>query len=206
MAFAPRASALHVQMRRSSGVTVGLTFSAMVPKPPCSSPIQNPSRPSSKPNDRVKSSSAARQGTSRSTNGRVLRIERRAVEIHLPRHRPVVGLAFPVVRRRKQADARRVAGDDRVGSDALHRVVAVAQVFAQLVGDERLPVDVVGVGEDRAQAARLDLIPRRNLRYQASFSCVDRAVLLLQPRAEARHGVRAEAELRVGRCRWGWPS
>jgi hypothetical protein len=43
--FAPRAMALQVQMRRSASVTGGLTFTAIVPKPPCSSPIQKPWRP-----------------------------------------------------------------------------------------------------------------------------------------------------------------
>ena len=67
MALAPRARALHVQTRRSSGVTVGLTFCAIVPKPPCSSPIQNPRPPFANPNERAKSSSAPRHATSRST-------------------------------------------------------------------------------------------------------------------------------------------
>ena len=91
---------------------------------------------------------------------RMLRIERGAVEIHLPRHRPVVRLSFPVVRRGEQAHARGMAGDDGRGRDRLDRLVAVLQIFTELVDDEGLPVDVVGVGEDRAHPARLDLVPR----------------------------------------------
>ena len=60
----------------------------------------------------------------------VLRIETRAVKIHLPRHRPIVALAFPMIRRREESHTRRVTGDDRLRRHALHGEPAIAQVFA----------------------------------------------------------------------------
>ena len=136
--------------------------------------------------------------------GRVLRVEGRPVVVDLGRHRPVVRLALPVVRGREEPHARGVARRHAVRGAALRRLVPRAQVLAELVGDELLPVDVVGVREDRAEPVRLDLLPRRVAAVPRRVERVERAVLLRQPQAKARHGAPAEAELRardVGRVR-----
>ena len=128
---------------------------------------------------------------------RVLRIKRGPVEVHLSGHRPVVGLSLPVVRRREQSDPCRMARDDRRRRHLFDCLVAVVQVLAELVGDERLPVDVVGVGEDRAHAAWLDLVPVAEPPVPRLIEFLERAVLHLKPATEAANRVRAKAELGV---------
>ena len=103
-----------------------------------------------------------------------------------------------MVGRREQSDSRGVAGDDRLGRDVLDREVAVAQILAELIGDERFPVDVVGIRQDGAHAARLDLTPGVVGAIPGRIERFDTAIFLLQPAAKFADCILAEAEFRIG--------
>src|SRR5216117_874753 len=84
-----------------------------------------------------------------------------------------------------------------VRATGAYRSVPRGEIVGQAVGDERFPVEIVRVAQDRTEARRFDIGPGRELAVPGAVERGERAILAPKPRAKRRLRRPAVAELRV---------
>ena len=117
-----------------------------------------------------------------------------AVVVDRSRHLAIVGSPAPDGFAEQAGDGR-VAGDNTPRHHRLPRPRFHLQVLGQLVGDVVFPIDIIGVGQDRPEARRVDLVPAQEGTVPGPVEAVEGPVFHLEPIAEPRLGRVAVAEL-----------
>ena len=127
---------------------------------------------------------------------RVLGIRRQTPELDDTRHFPVVRRSAAGERARHQRRRGRVAGHHPARRFFQHLVRLHLQVLGDLVHHEVAPVDVIGIGKNRAEAGRLDLLPGCEASIPAEVDGVQSPIFRLHPVLKPSRRVAAETELR----------
>src|SRR5881628_4191663 len=84
-----------------------------------------------------------------------------------------------------------------VRATGAYRGVPRGEIVGQAVGDERFPVEIVRVAQDRTEARRFDIGPGGELAVPGAVDRGERAILAPKPRAKRRLRRPAITKLRV---------